>query len=108
MATDREYLQGFRLGAFGKFFPYSRRSYSPPCKRESDFGVLIDSMLSAINAEASSQPGCKHKKLDAAARDIIIGYPWLGCRLSAQLPAFEQHLASDEKLALKTSLFRRI
>lgn len=68
----------------------------------------IDSVLVAINAEVSSPPVYKHKKLDAAARDIIIGHPWLGGRLSAQLPAFEQHLASDEKLALKTSQFRRI
>lgn len=78
------------------------------CKREIDFGVLFDSMLVAIKAEVSSPPVCKHKKLDAAARDIIIGHQWLGYRLAAQLPAFEQHLASEEKLALKTSQFRRI
>ncbi|UFH51610.1 helix-turn-helix domain-containing protein [Pseudomonas sp. KNUC1026] len=40
--------------------------------------MLIDSMLAAINAEASSQPGYKHKKIDASARNILIGHPWPG------------------------------
>lgn len=51
----------------------------PPLReREGDLGLLIDSMLAAINAEASSQPGYKHKELDASARNILIGYPWPG------------------------------
>lgn len=51
----------------------------PPLReREGDLGLLIDSMLAAINAEASSQPGYKHKELDASARNILIGHPWPG------------------------------
>lgn len=47
-------------------------------EREGDLGLLIDSMLAAINAEASSQPDYKHKELDASARSILIGHPWPG------------------------------
>lgn len=51
----------------------------PPLReREGDLGLWIDSMLAAINAEASSQPGYKHKELDASARNILIGHPWPG------------------------------
>lgn len=51
----------------------------PPIReREGDLGLLIDSMLAAINAEASSQPGYKHKELDVAARNILLGHPWPG------------------------------
>lgn len=51
----------------------------PPLReREGDLGLLIDSMLSVINAEAASQPGYKHKKLDTAARNLLIGHAWPG------------------------------
>lgn len=35
-------------------------------------------MLVAINAEASSRPGYKHKELDASARNVLFGHPWPG------------------------------
>lgn len=51
----------------------------PPLReREGDLGLLIDSMLAAINAEAASQPGYKHKKLDVGAKNLLIGYSWPG------------------------------
>jgi len=51
----------------------------PPLReREGDLGILIDSMLDAINSEASSQPGYEHKTLDASARNLLIGYSWPG------------------------------
>jgi len=51
----------------------------PPLReREGDVGLLIDAMLSAINTEASSQPGYKHKKLDVSARNLLLQYPWPG------------------------------
>lgn len=51
---------------------------SPLREREGDLGLLIDSMLADINAEAASQPGYKHKKLDASARNLLINYSWPG------------------------------
>ncbi|MQB19019.1 AAA family ATPase [Agrobacterium tumefaciens] len=51
----------------------------PPLRqREGDLNILIDSMLASINAEAASQPGYKHKKLDVAARNLLIQYSWPG------------------------------
>lgn len=47
-------------------------------EREGDLGLLIDSMLAAINAEASSQPGYKQKKLDVSARNLLLGHLWPG------------------------------
>ena len=53
----------------------------PPLReREGDLGLLIDAMLASINAEAakSQQPAYKQKKLDAAARNLLIRHPWPG------------------------------
>ncbi|MCZ2135741.1 MAG: sigma-54 dependent transcriptional regulator [Burkholderiales bacterium] len=51
----------------------------PPLRqREGDLTLLIDSMLASINAEAASQPGYKHKKLDISARNLLIRHSWPG------------------------------
>lgn len=51
----------------------------PPLRqREGDLTLLIDSMLAAINAEAASQPGYKHKEIDASARNILLQHSWPG------------------------------
>jgi DNA-binding NtrC family response regulator len=51
----------------------------PPLRhREGDLTLLIDSLLASINAEASSQPGYKHKKLDVSARNILLRHSWPG------------------------------
>lgn len=51
----------------------------PPLRqREGDLNILIDSMLASINAEAASQPGYKHKKLDVSARNLLIQHSWPG------------------------------
>lgn len=51
----------------------------PPLRqREGDVTVLIDAMMANINAEASSQPGYEHKKLDVAARNLLLQHSWPG------------------------------
>lgn len=51
----------------------------PPLRqREGDLNMLIDSMLASINEQALSQPGYKHKKLDVAARNLLIQHSWPG------------------------------
>lgn len=51
----------------------------PPLRqREGDLNILIDSMLASINAEATSQPGYKNKKLDVSARNLMIQHSWPG------------------------------
>jgi transcriptional regulator with PAS, ATPase and Fis domain len=51
----------------------------PPLRhREGDLNILIDSLLAAINQEASSQLGQKHKKLHASARNLLLQHPWPG------------------------------
>ncbi len=51
----------------------------PPLRhREGDLTLLIDSLLASINSEASSQPGYRNKKLDVAARNLLLRHSWPG------------------------------
>jgi len=51
----------------------------PPLRqREGDLSLLVDSLLASINAEASTQPGYTHKKLDVSARNLLLQHSWPG------------------------------
>ena len=51
----------------------------PPLRqREGDISLLIDSLLTSINTEASTQPGYIHKKLDVPARNLLLQHSWPG------------------------------
>lgn len=51
----------------------------PPLRqREGDLFLLIDSLLAIINAEAATQPGYTHKKLDVSARNLLLQHSWPG------------------------------
>ena len=81
-ATNRVLLDEIRVGRFREDL-FHRLAVGvlllPPLRqREGDFMLLVDSMLSSINAEASSQPGYKHKKLDVAARNLLMQHSWPG------------------------------
>lgn len=51
----------------------------PPLReREGDVGLLVDAILSTINAEAATQPGYQHKKLEVSARNLLLQHIWPG------------------------------
>lgn len=81
-ATNRVLPEEIRAGRFREDL-FHRLAVGvlllPPLReREGDITLLIDSMLAAINTEAASQPGYKHKKLDVAARNIMLRHSWSG------------------------------
>lgn len=81
-ATNRVLPEELRAGRFREDL-FHRLAVGvlllPPLReREGDLTLLIDSMLAAINSEAASQPGYKHKKLDAGARNLLLRHSWPG------------------------------
>lgn len=51
----------------------------PPVKeRPGDLGMLIDNLLDQVNKESSTEPGYRHKKLSAGARNLMLEQSWPG------------------------------
>lgn len=51
----------------------------PPIReREGDLGLLIDKLVEQINVESEFEPGFKHKKISAGARNIMLNHSWPG------------------------------
>ena len=51
----------------------------PPIReRSGDISLLIDRLIEQINKESETEPGYKHKKLSASAKNLLISYPWPG------------------------------
>lgn len=51
----------------------------PPLReRKGDLGLLADSLMDVINAEAAIEPGYKDKNISAKAKKLIQSYPWPG------------------------------
>lgn len=81
-ATNRVLPDEIRNGRFREDL-YHRLAVGvlllPPLRqREGDLSLLIDSMLTQINTEASSQPGYSHKKISVAARNLLLQHAWPG------------------------------
>jgi transcriptional regulator with PAS, ATPase and Fis domain len=51
----------------------------PPLKdRAGDAGLLVDRILDQINEESVHEPGYKHKKISAAAKNLMLQHAWPG------------------------------
>jgi len=51
----------------------------PPLReRSGDVGLIIDSILDLTNMEGKDEPGYKHKKISASAKNLMLQYDWPG------------------------------
>ncbi len=51
----------------------------PPLRdRTGDTGLLADRLLEQINAESTSEPGYREKRLSAEARNVVLRHSWPG------------------------------
>jgi DNA-binding NtrC family response regulator len=81
-ATNRDLMTEVALGHFREdlFFRLAVLVLKvPPLRdREGDLGPLIDGMLKRVNDASSGDPGYKHKKLSADAKNILLQHRWPG------------------------------
>lgn len=51
----------------------------PPLRdRAGDIGLLVDRLMEQVNREAADEPGFKHKKLSAGAKNVLLNHSWPG------------------------------
>jgi transcriptional regulator with PAS, ATPase and Fis domain len=51
----------------------------PPLReRSGDVSLMIDFLLKQINKESENEPGYKHKKISAGAKNLMLQYAWPG------------------------------
>jgi len=51
----------------------------PPLReRSGDISLLIDTLLKRINIDSAEEPGYKHKKISAKAKNIMLQHSWPG------------------------------
>ena len=81
-ATNRNLIEEVAIGNFREDLFY-RLAVAviklPPLRdRAGDIGLLIDSLLCWINEQSKNEPGYKHKKISANAKNILIQHAWPG------------------------------
>ncbi len=81
-ATNRNLIEEVSEGRFREDLFYrlvvAYLKLPPLREREGDMGLLIDHSLELINQENETQPGYKHKKISAGARNLLLNYHWPG------------------------------
>jgi transcriptional regulator with PAS, ATPase and Fis domain len=81
-ATNRDLIKEIAQGRFRPDLFY-RIAVAvlklPPLKdRAGDVGLLVDRILDQTNEESVNEPGYKHKKISAAAKNLMLQHTWPG------------------------------
>ena len=51
----------------------------PPLReRAGDVGMVIDALIKQINTDSENEPGYRHKKISAGAKNLMLQYEWPG------------------------------
>jgi DNA-binding NtrC family response regulator len=81
-ATNRNLIDEVAAGRFRSdlFYRIAVAVLKLPALRErpGDISLLIDRLLDQINQESVDEPGYKHKKISAAAKNLMIQHSWPG------------------------------
>ena len=81
-ATNRNLIDEVAAGRFRSDLFYriavAVLKLPPLRERSGDISLLIDRLLNQINKESTEEPGYKHKKISAAAKNIMIQHTWPG------------------------------
>ena len=82
-ATNRNLIEEVGAGRFREDLFYrlvvAYLNLPPLRDRTGDLGLLIDHALAQINRESyEEQPGYKHKKISAGARNLLLNHRWPG------------------------------
>jgi len=81
-ATNRNLIDEVGEGAFREDLFYRLAvgviKLPPLRERVGDVSLLIDQFLEQINKEGVNEPGYKHKKLSASAKNLLLQHPWPG------------------------------
>ena len=81
-ATNRNLIDEVAAGRFRSdlFYRIAVAVLKLPTLRErpGDISLLIDRLLEQINQESVDEPGYKHKKISASAKNLMIQHSWLG------------------------------
>ena len=81
-ATNRNLIQEIKEKSFREDLFY-RIAVAiikiPPLRdRSGDVSLIIDYLLKQINNESENEPGYKHKKISAGAKNLMLQYEWPG------------------------------
>jgi len=81
-ATNRNLIDEVAAGRFRSDLFYriavAVLKLPPLRERPGDISLLIDRLLEQVNKESVDEPGYKHKKISAAAKNIMIQHTWPG------------------------------
>lgn len=81
-ATNRNLIEEVAAGSFRNdlFYRLAVAVIKLPALRErqGDISLLIDRFLSRVNQEGVNEPGYRHKKISASAKNIMLEHTWPG------------------------------
>ncbi len=81
-ATNRDLLHEIREKRFREDLFYRIAvaiiKIPPLRERSGDVSLIIDYLLKQINKESENEPGYKHKKISAGAKNLMLQYSWPG------------------------------